>query len=142
MSRRPRRNHSAEFKAKVALAGVRGDRTLSELASQFDVHPNQITQRKPQLLDRAAQLFGAGTGQAEKPVDMKVLHAKIGELALENDFLEAALTKPGLPGARCQGRREIVPVGRSKTVPLNAQHEYRKSRGLLKLGPSPLAVAG
>ena len=100
MSRRPRRNHSAEFKAKVALAAVRGDRTLSELASQFDVHPNQITQWKTQLLDRAAQLFGAGTGQAEKPVDMKVLHAKIGELALENDFLEAALTKAGLPGAR------------------------------------------
>ena len=100
MSRRPRRNHSAEFKAKVALAAVRGDRTLSELASQFDVHPNQITQWKTQLLDRAAQLSGAGTGQAEKPVDMKVLHAKIGELALENDFLEAALTKAGLPGAR------------------------------------------
>ena len=99
MSRRPRRNHSAEFKAKVALAAVRGDRTLSELASQFDVHPNQITQWKTQLLDRAAQ-DGAGTGQAEKPVDMKVLHAKIGELALENDFLEAALTKAGLPGAR------------------------------------------
>ena len=59
-----------------------------------------ITQWKTQLLDRAAQLFGAGTGQAEKPVDMKVLHAKIGELALENDFLEAALTKAGLPGAR------------------------------------------
>ena len=86
--------------AKVALAAVRGDRTLSELASQFDVHPNQITQWKTQLLDRAAQLFGAGTGQAEKSVDMKVLHAKIGELALENDFLEAALTKTGLPGAR------------------------------------------
>ena len=51
MSRRPRRNHSAEFKAKVALAAVRGDRTLSELASQFDVHPNQITQWKIQLLD-------------------------------------------------------------------------------------------
>ena len=103
MSRRPRRNHSAEFKAKVALAAVRGGRTLSELASQFDVHPNQITQWKTQLLDRAAQLFGAGTGQAEKPVDMKVLHAKnakIGEVALENDFLESTLTKAGLPGAR------------------------------------------
>ncbi len=100
MSRRPRRNHSAGFKAKVALAAVRGDRTLSELASQFDVHPNQITQWKIQLLDRAAQVFGAGAGQAEKPVDMKALHAKIGELALENDFLESALAKAGLPSAR------------------------------------------
>ena len=66
MSRRPRRNHSAEFKAKVALAAVRGDRTLSELASQFDVHPNQITQWKTQLLDRAAQLFGAGTVDVQR----------------------------------------------------------------------------
>ena len=96
MSRRPRRNHSADFKAKVALAAVRGDKTLSEVAGQFDVHPNQITQWKTQLLDRAAQIFGAGAGPVEKPVDLKALHAKIGELALENDFLEGALTKAGL----------------------------------------------
>ena len=100
MTRRPRRNHSADFKAKVALAAVRGDRTLSELASQFDVHPNQITQWKTQLLDRAAQVFGGASGPTEKPVDLKVLHAKIGELALENDFLEGALTKAGLLSAR------------------------------------------
>ena len=112
MSRRPRRNHSAEFKAKVALATVRGDRTLSELASQFDVHPNQITQWKTQLLDRAAQLFGAGTGQAEKPVDMKVLHAKIGELALENDFLEAALTK-----ADCRAQGDDRPRSQAASRP-------------------------
>ena len=100
MTRRPRRNHSADFKAKVALTAVRGERTLAELASQFDVHPNQITQWKTQLLDRAAQVFGTGAGPAEKPVDLKVLHAKIGELALENDFLEGALAKAGLPSAR------------------------------------------
>ena len=84
----------------MALAAVRGDRTLAELASQFDVHPNQITQWKTQLLDRAAQVFGGAAGSTEKPVDLKVLHAKIGELALENDFLEGALAKAGLPSAR------------------------------------------
>ena len=95
-----RRQHSAELKSKVALAAIRDDRTLAELGSQFDVHPNQITQWKTQLLDRAAQAFSSASGQAEKPVDMKTLHAKIGELALENDFLEGALAKAGLLGAK------------------------------------------
>ena len=82
------------------MPAVRGERTFSELASQFDVHPNQITQWKSQLLDRAAQVFGTGSVPTEKPVDMKTLHAKIGELALENDFLEGALAKAGLLSAR------------------------------------------
>jgi transposase-like protein len=98
MSRRPRRNHSPAFKAKVALAAVRGEKTLAELAQQFDVHPNQITQWRTQLLDGAADVFGSATsGAAVTPaVDVKTLHAKIGELTLANDFLEVALDKAGL----------------------------------------------
>jgi transposase len=97
MSRRPRRNHSAAFKAKVALAAIRGEKPLAELAEQFDVHANQITQWKSQLLEGAAGIFGeAKAASAQELVDVKTLHAKIGALALENDFLEGALTKAGL----------------------------------------------
>ena len=95
MSRRPRRNHTAAYKAKVALAAVKGEKTLAELAQLFDVHPNQITQWKAQLLEGATGVFGA-EARTEPPVDLKSLHAKIGELTLENDFLEGALSKAGL----------------------------------------------
>ena len=96
MSKRPRRNHSPAFKAKVALAAVKGEKTLAELAQHFDVHPNQITQWKAQLLDGAAGVFGSEkTAAANPPVDVKTLHAKIGELTLANDFLEHALGKAG-----------------------------------------------
>jgi transposase len=102
MSKRPRRNHSPAFKAKVALAAVKGDKTLAELAQQFDVHPNQITQWKAQLLDGAAGVFGSEkVALANTPVDVKTLHAKIGELTLANDFLEHALGKAGVwPSAK------------------------------------------
>lgn len=99
MSRRPRRNHSALFKAKVALDAIRGDKTLAELAKLHDVHPNQITDWKNQLLERAASVFGAETAN-EPTVDLKELHAKIGQLALENDFLSGALTKAGVLSAK------------------------------------------
>ena len=102
MTRRPRRNHSPAFKAKVALAAIKGERTLSELAEQFDVHPNQITQWRTQLLEGASGVFGtAPAAEATPAVDVKTLHAKIGELTLENDFLSVALGKAGLlPSAR------------------------------------------
>ncbi len=98
MSRRPRRNHTPAFKAKVALAAIKGDRTLAQLAEQFDVHPNQITSWKAQLEGGAVDVFGSsGSAAPAAPVvDVKSLHAKIGELTLENDFLEGALSKAGL----------------------------------------------
>ena len=101
MNRRPRRNHSPAFKAKVALAAVKGDRTIAQLAEHFDVHPNQVTAWKAQLEGGASDVFGAGSAAAAAPaVDVKSLHAKIGELTLENDFLEGALTKAGLLSAK------------------------------------------
>lgn len=99
MPRRPRRNHSPAFKAKVALAAVKGDATLAELAQRFDVHPHQIGQWREQLLRGAADVFADGR-PAEPPVDVKTLHAKIGELTLENDFLDRALTKAGWLSAK------------------------------------------
>jgi transposase len=102
MQRRPRRNHTPAFKAQVAVAAIKGDRTLSQLAEQFDVHPNQITAWKAQLEGGAVHVFGPGgaNGTALPAVDVKSLHAKIGELTLENDFLEGALTKAGLLSAK------------------------------------------
>ena len=87
MSRRARRNHTPAFKAKVALAAIRGQNTVADLAQHFDVHPNQITQWKTQLQEGAAGVFGsaAGIGDNTPPIDVKSLHAKIGELTLEND---------------------------------------------------------
>ncbi len=93
--KRTRRNHGATFKAQVALAAVKGEKTVAELTEQFHVHPTQITDWKQQLLARAADVFGGTRPPSEAP-DLKTLHAKIGQLTLDNDFLEGALTKAGL----------------------------------------------
>ena len=97
MKKRARRNHSPVFKAKVALAAIKGDRTLAQLSEQFDVHANQITDWKDQLVELAAEVFERGSsGKASAPaVDIKALHAKIGELTLENDFFSEGV-KVGL----------------------------------------------
>jgi transposase len=99
MSKRPRRNHSSAFKAKVALEAVRGEKTVAEIAQKFDVHPNLVTEWRRQLLERAAEAFG-GAGPADPSPDLKALHAKIGQQALEIDFLSGALNKAGLLSAK------------------------------------------
>ena len=98
-ARRTRRTHTPAFKAQVALAALREDKTLADLAKQFGLHPNQITDWKRQLVEHAAGAFGGGHEQLE-PVNLDPLHAKIGQLTLENDFLERALTKAGLLSAK------------------------------------------
>ena len=102
MTRRLRRNHSPAFKAKVALAAIRGEQTLAELALQFDVHPNQIKQWKEHLLAGVSEVFDSGGKKAAvSESDVTALHAKIGQLTLEKDFLAGALSKAGLlPSAR------------------------------------------
>ena len=92
--RRKRRNHSTAFKAKVAVAALKGDRTQAELAEDFDIHPNQIIEWRKQLLENAGQVFGRSEKQTqESEHKIKELHAKIGQLTMERDFLEEGLER-------------------------------------------------
>jgi len=90
---RKRRSHSPALKAKVALAAIQGEKTIAELAEQFQIHPNQITTWKKQLLNSAQEIFekGSGNSTSDNSAAIKELHAKIGQLTVEKDFLSKAL---------------------------------------------------
>ena len=87
-------------RSELALEALREGKTIGDSAQKHDVHPNQVTEWRRQLLERAADVFGGGAAPAEPAIDVKALHAKIGQLTLENDFLESALDKAGLPSAK------------------------------------------
>lgn len=91
--KRTRQNHGATFTAQVALAAVKEDKTVAELAEPFSVHPTQITEGKQQLLAQAVDVFGGPKPPAEA-LDLKTLHAKIGQLPLENDFGAGVAKRP------------------------------------------------
>ena len=100
--RRKRRNHISSFKGRIALATLKGDKTLAELAEQFDVHLNQITHWKKQFVGSAENIFGKGGRLAEDSEHrIQELHSKIGQLTMENDFLEQGLTR--IHGTRGKG---------------------------------------
>jgi len=137
MTKRSRRNHTPAFKAKVALAAVKGEKTLAELVQQFDIHPNQITQWKAQLLDGAAGVFGLRSRSDNQgpAVDLTVLHAKIGELTLENDFLA------GAPGQGGFAERKAM-IDRSHDLPITRQAKVLNvSRGSVYYLPRPPSTA-
>ena len=101
MARRPRRNHSGEFKARVALAAIRGDKTLAEIAEHFEVHSHQVTEWNKQLLERAGEVFGGAVRKDEAPVDVKAMQAKIG---LRGLFVPAGISQTASEGqGRCGG---------------------------------------
>jgi len=99
MGKRPRRNHAPAFKAKVALEAFKGEQTIVELSQRYQVHPNQLTEWKRQLLEHAADVFGKARKDEQGP-SVKDLHAKIGQLSMENDFLSGALGRIGDASAK------------------------------------------
>ncbi|WP_315766446.1 IS3 family transposase [Bradyrhizobium sp. SZCCHNS2005] len=136
MKRRPRRNHSPAFKAKVALAAIKGDRTIVQLAEHFDVHPNQITAWKSQLEGSASEVFGSGGGAPAIPaIDVKSLHAKIGELTLENGFFRRRAHQGGIAERKAM-------IDREHDLSITKQAEVLKiSRGSVYYLPRPVSPA-
>jgi transposase-like protein len=140
MSRRTRRNHRPAFKAKIALAAIKGEKTLADLAQLHDVHPTQIAPWKARLVEGAAGLFGAGSSgkQSEPEVDLKTLHAKIGELTLEN------VERFWLGGAAHKRRRERVKVGAAPVSQkrVGLKRPQRRSMGIVMEAPGSIGEGG
>src|ERR1700742_5007461 len=99
--KKPRRNHSPAFKARVALEAIRGEKTIAEIAAHHEVHATQVTAWKMELLENDATIFGGDVQATDSKERIRDLQAKIGELTMENSFLEGALGKfPGPGGKR------------------------------------------
>ncbi|MBN3756031.1 IS3 family transposase [Paraburkholderia sp. Tr-20389] len=133
MTKRNRRTHSPAFKAKVALAALKGDKTLAELAQQFDVHPNQITDWKKQLQERVADVFDAGNATpAAPPIDVKVLHAKIGQLTLENGFFRKRAQQGGTAGRKAMIDRDhaLLVAQQVRLLGISRSSAYYQPRGV------------
>lgn len=90
---RKRRKFTDHFKAQVALEALRGDRTIQEIAAKHNVLPTQVSAWKKQAVEGMADVFANGSGNDEREAEMKELHAKIGRLAVENDFLAKGLKR-------------------------------------------------
>lgn len=98
-----RRRFTADFKAKIALEALRGDKTIQEIASTYKVHPNQVSTWKRQAMDGLGEVFAKGVDKAGSDYEAEVhdLHAKIGQLTVERDFLERGLARlPSKSGKR------------------------------------------
>jgi putative transposase len=135
MARHPLRPHTPAFKAKVALAALKGDKTLAESAEQFDVHPNQITDWKTRLAEGAAIVFGEDRAEEQAKVDVTRMQAKVGELALANDFFGKCAGQGGFAERKAM-------IDPEHALPISKQaEELQVSRFTVYYHPRPISDA-